>query len=105
MLEEGIMPMEPMIWLASSERMSPKRFSVTITSNWLGSRTICMAALSTYIWRSSTSGYSSATAVTVFRHRREVSSTLALSMEVTRLRRFRAIWKATWATRRISCSL
>ena len=57
------MPTEPVIWLASSERMSPKRFSVTITSNWLGSRIICMDALSTYMWRSSTSGYSSATAL------------------------------------------
>lgn len=79
--------MEPVIWLASSERMSPNRFSVRITSNWLGSRTIYMAALSTYMWSSSTSGYSSATAQTVFRHRRELSSTLALSTEVTRLRR------------------
>ena len=44
------------IMQGGGERMSPKRFSVTMTSNWLGSRTICMAALSTYIWRSSTSG-------------------------------------------------
>ena len=85
------MPMEPLIMEASSERISPKRFSVTITSNWLGSRTICMAALSTYMWRSSTSGYSAATSVTTRRHSREQSSTLALSTEVTRRRRLRAI--------------
>ena len=30
---EGSMPMEPVIWLASSERMSPKILLVTITSN------------------------------------------------------------------------
>lgn len=45
--EEGIMPMEPVIMLASSDKMSPNMFSVTSTSNWLGSFTICMAALST----------------------------------------------------------
>ena len=37
------------IMLASSERISPNMFSVTITSNWDGSFTICMDALSTYI--------------------------------------------------------
>ena len=47
--EEGIMPIEPVIWLASSERISPNIFSVTITSNWLGSLTICIAQLSTNI--------------------------------------------------------
>ena len=55
-LAEGIMPMEPVIMLASSERMSPNMFSVTITSNWAGLRTICMAQLSTYMWLTSTSG-------------------------------------------------
>ena len=48
-LEDGIMPMLPVIMLASSERISPNMFSVTITSNWDGSFTICMDALSTYI--------------------------------------------------------
>ncbi len=42
------------------------RFSVTMTSNWLGSRTICMEQLSTYICRTSTSGYSSAMRLTIF---------------------------------------
>ena len=48
-LEDGIMPILPVIMLASSERISPNMFSVTITSNWDGSFTICMDALSTYI--------------------------------------------------------
>ncbi len=41
------MPMEPVIWLASSDRMSPKMLLVTMTSNCRGLRTSCMAALST----------------------------------------------------------
>ncbi|SCJ32745.1 Uncharacterised protein [uncultured Blautia sp.] len=40
------MPMLPVISLASSDRMSPNMFSVTITSNWAGSLQICMAQLS-----------------------------------------------------------
>ena len=44
---EGSIPMEPVMTEASSERMSPKRLPVTMTSNCEGSRTNCMAALST----------------------------------------------------------
>ena len=33
---EGSMPSEPVSWAASSDRMSPNRLSVTMTSNWLG---------------------------------------------------------------------
>ena len=55
-LEEGTMPMLPVISLASSDKISPNMFSVTITSNWDGSLQICMAALSTNISRYSTSG-------------------------------------------------
>jgi hypothetical protein len=43
------MPIEPVIWLASSERMSPNMLLVTMTSNCPGLRTSCIAALSTYI--------------------------------------------------------
>ena len=50
------MPMEPVSIEASSERMSPNMLPVTITSNCLGARTSCMAALSTYIWLSTTCG-------------------------------------------------
>ena len=54
--EEASMPMEPVIIAASSERMSPKMFEVTTTSNWAGFFTSCMAALSTSISVTSTSG-------------------------------------------------
>ena len=46
-LADGSIPMDPVIWLASSESMSPKMLEVTMTSNCLGARTSCMAALST----------------------------------------------------------
>ena len=88
---EAIMPMEPVIILASSDKMSPNRFSVTMTSNWEGFFTSCMAALSTSISAHSTSGNSAAVRCTTFRHSREVSKTLALSTETTRPERFRAI--------------
>ena len=48
-LAEESMPSEPLITLASSVRMSPNMFSVTMTSNQAGWRMICMAALSTNI--------------------------------------------------------
>ena len=41
------MPREPEIIAISSERMSPKRFSVTSTSKESGRFTSCIAALST----------------------------------------------------------
>ena len=46
---EGSMPIDPVSIDASSERMSPNRFPVTMTSNCLGLRTSCMAQLSTYM--------------------------------------------------------
>ena len=46
---EGSMPMEPVSIEAWSERMSPNRFPVTMTSNCFGARTSCIAALSTYM--------------------------------------------------------
>ncbi len=58
---------------------------VTMTSNCFGLRTSCIAALSTYMCDSATSGYSAASALTVSRHRMLVSSTLALSTEHSRL--------------------
>ena len=48
--------MEPVSIEASSDRISPKVFSVKITSNCLGLITSCIAALSTYIWSTLTSG-------------------------------------------------
>lgn len=46
--EEGSMPMDPVIWLASSLSMSPNMLGQSSTSNCEGSLTSCMAALSTY---------------------------------------------------------
>ena len=54
---------------------------------------------------SATSGNSSATRVTVSRQTREVSSTFALSTEVTRRSRLRARPNATLAIRSISGTL
>src|SRR5690606_22858039 len=76
---EGSMPMEAVSMAASSDRMSPNRLPVTMTSNALGARTSCMAALSTYMCESSTFGYSRATSMTMSRQNCEVSRTLALS--------------------------
>src|SRR5690606_4371970 len=80
---DGSMPMEPVSMEASSERMSPNMLSVTITSNCLGARTSCLAALSTYLWLSSTCGYSLATSSPPARHSWLEASTLALSAEQT----------------------
>ena len=89
---------------ASSERMSPNIFSVTMTSNWAGFLTICMAALSTNISLYSTSGYSSFRRCITARHRRLVSRTLALSTQHSFLRRLRAVSKPMRPIRSISCS-
>jgi hypothetical protein len=96
------MPIEPVSIAASSERMSPNMLPVTTTSNFLGAFTSCMAALSTYMWSSSTSGYSLPTSVITSFQNWKVSSTLALSTLVTRLLRLRAASKATRAMRSTS---
>ena len=49
------MPSEPVSMAATSDRMSPNRLSVTITSYCLGQRTSCMAQLSASTCSSSTS--------------------------------------------------
>ena len=56
MLAEGSIPIEPVIMLASSDRISPNIFSVTITSNCAGSFTSCIALLSTSMCSRVTSG-------------------------------------------------
>ena len=53
---DGSMPIEPVSIAASSDRMSPNMLPVTTTSNFFGARTSCIAALSTYMWSSATSG-------------------------------------------------
>ncbi len=98
----GSMPIEPVSIAASSLRMSPNRLPVTITSNCLGALTSCIAALSTYMCSSSTSGYCACTPLTTSFQNWKVSSTLALSTLVTFLRRFLAAWNATCAMRSIS---
>ena len=50
------MPSEPVSIAAQSDRMSPNRLLVTITSNCFGLRTSCIAQLSAYMNDSSTSG-------------------------------------------------
>ena len=83
--------------------MSPNRLSHSITSKLVGVVASRIAAVSTYTCSSSTSGYSFAISETTARHSRDVSSTLALSIEATLRRRSRARVNATRATRSISC--
>ena len=59
----GSRPIEPAIIAASSERMSPNMFSVRITSKSAGRATSCIAALSTSMCSSCTSGILAATRV------------------------------------------
>ena len=51
-LAEPASPSPPVTAAASSERMSPNMFSVTITSKRSGACTSCIAALSTSMWSS-----------------------------------------------------
>ena len=82
------MPIEPASIEASSVRMSPNMFSVTMTSKSAGLRIRCIAQASTSMCDSATSGNSCCiTRSVTSRHSREVSSTLALSTEESFLRR------------------
>ncbi len=101
---DGSIPSEPARTEASSDRMSPKRFSVTRTSNEAGERTICMAHASTSRSSRATSGYSAATSWTTVRQRRDVARTFALSTLVSFFRRPRASSNARRATRATSGS-
>ena len=49
MLAEGSMPKLPVSMEASSDKMSPKMFPVTMVSNSRGFRSSCIAQLSTYL--------------------------------------------------------
>ena len=68
---DGSTPRLPASTEASSERMSPNRFSVTMTSKSAGRRMSSIAQESTSWWLSSTSGYSVATSSATRRHSRE----------------------------------
>src|SRR4030095_698914 len=72
---EGSMPIEPARIAASSDKISPKVFSVTIVSNCVGRCTRAIAQLSTSTWSSVTSGYSWPTRVTTSRQSCETTST------------------------------
>ena len=88
---------------ATSESMSPKRLSVTMTSNCFGARTSCMPPASASMWVSSTSGKRAAwVAVTTSFQRTPDFITLRFSIEQTRFARTRASSKATAAMRSIS---
>ncbi len=102
---EGNMPSEPAITAASSDRMSPNRFSVTITSKLAGHLARAMAAESTSRCSRLTSGKSAWTSSVTLRHSREVASTLALSTWVSWRRRPRASSNARVTIRRISPSV
>ena len=104
-MPRGSIPIEPVSIDARSDRMSPNMLEVTMTSNCFGARTSCIAALSTYMWLSSTSPCRSATLVATSRHSSLASSTLALSTEQTRRLRRRAASNATRHTRSISSSV
>jgi len=101
----GSMPSEPAITAASSDRMSPNRFSVTRTSKPAGHLARVMAAESTSRCSSSTSGKSACTSSVTLRQRRLVARTFALSTWVTLRRRVRASSKASVTIRRISLSV
>ena len=50
------MPRLPVSMEARSDSRSPNRLPATITSNWRGERTSCMAQLSASMWVSVTPG-------------------------------------------------
>ena len=102
---DGSSPSEPAMTAASSDRMSPNRFSVTRTSKPAGHFASIIAALSTSRCSSSTSGKSAWTSSVTLRHRRLVARTFALSTWVTFLRRVRASSNARVTIRRISASV
>ena len=103
---EGSRPIEPASMEASSVRMSPNMFSVTMTSKSAGRRIRNMAQASTRMCSSLMCGNSFFTSCSVTdRHSREVSSTLALSTEVSLPLRFSANWQARRTTRRTSSAV
>ena len=99
------MPSDAVSTAASSDRMSPKMLPITITSYRVGCVTRSIAHESTSWWSSSTSGYSLPTSLATSRHSRLDSSTLALSTDVSFLRRVRASSKPTRRMRSISFSV
>src|SRR5438552_13701616 len=89
MFPEGARPSPPASCAPRSLMMSPKRLHVTMTSNWLGSRTISIASVSMYKWRESTSAYSWRTCLKT-RCQRSWAKVMALDLSLmhTRFRSF-----------------
>ena len=100
---EGSMPSEPVSMDAISDSTSPKRLSVTMTSNCFGLRTSCMAQLSASMFSSVTSeNFSLCSFATSSYQSTPDFMTLRFSTDMTRLSRLRARSNATSAIRRIS---
>ena len=93
-LADGMTPSVPDRTLDSSDKISPKRFSVTITSNLAGFVIISMAAESTNWCSKVTSGKSCATSSATLRQSFDVARTFCLSILVTIFLRLPAISKA-----------
>ncbi len=96
------MPSDPLSTPASSERMSPNRFSVSTTSKLVGSVTMRMAQESTYMCSSFTSGIFFAEQRDDLTPELRGFEDVRLVDDVTFLRRLRASSKATRPTRSIS---
>ena len=79
---DGNSPIEPVNIDAASDKISPNKLGVKITSNCLGFFITCIAALSTYICCRSISLCFIIILSTVCRHNCEHSKTLALSIDV-----------------------
>ena len=90
---------------ASSDRMSPKRFSVTRTSKLAGAARATWRRRRPAGRRARRPGTPAATSWMTCRHRRDVARTLALSTDVSRFRRPRASSKASRTTRPTSSAV
>src|SRR3954451_3022776 len=101
-LADGITRIDPTRAEAAWLRISPNMLVVSTTSNCDGFNVNCIAALSTYMCSSRTSGYASPMEVTVLRHNCELARTLALSTEHTRRDRLSARVNANVVMRSIS---
>ena len=99
------MPRDAESTAPSSDRMSPKVFSMTMTSKRVGWVMRSIAQESTSWCSSSTSGYSLPSSVATSRHMRLDSRTLALSTEVSLRLRERASSNPTRMMRSTSFSV
>ena len=90
MFAEPARPTEPAIWAATSDRMSPYRFGMTMTSNASGVSAILAAPMSTIQCSFSMSGYSAAiSSKTLWNRPSVIFMMLSFVKQVTFLRLFR----------------